>query len=149
MSSWFQRNLNNPTFRSFVVALAAMSSVIIVNHPALTRRFPVLQRSLIMRIIVMFLLIFSSQAALDMAIKFKDKTCEIIDSMSIGVAALLGFGIFFGLTRLPATRFRMMNLENRSPILYLMIMASITGVVVFFWKRFGRVISRRKECNPC
>lgn len=147
--SWFQKNLNNPTFRSFVVALASMSSVMIVNHPQIKARFLFLQKFFIARVIVLFVLIFSSQAALDMAIKFKDKSCEFIDSMSIALAGMVGFLLFYLLTKLPATRYKFMQMEMTSPTLFLILMSLIVGLIVFLWKRFGRLISKRAECSPC
>jgi hypothetical protein len=126
-----------------MAALASLGTVILMDLPATQRYLPVWTRNRIAHILILFLVLFVTQAALDMFLKIGNKGCHILDALLLAVFGILGYGIYEGLKRVPVVSMALQPLAN-NPILNVLMAGSSVALAVFIWK-----ILIRQFMLPC
>lgn len=139
-------NSYDKNVQAILTALASLSTMFFIASPIFTNRFPFLYNKFFL-LVTLIVLMFITNAILDTSIKFEDKQCEILDSLEISGVTLISFLLFSLLSILPFTKYGMKSLEYKNPYLYSFILAVITSILVFIWKRFGKNLTGRPECT--
>lgn len=116
-----------------MAALASLGTVILMEIPSTQQYLPVWTRNKLAHILVLFLVLFVTQAALDMFLKIDRKGCHVLDALLLAVFGILGYGIYEALKRIPIVSMAIQPLANK-PIMNVVMAGSCVAFSVFIWK---------------
>lgn len=116
-----------------MASAVSLGVVVLMELPATQRYLPVWTRNKLAHIIVLFLVLFVTQAVLDMFLKIRNKGCHVLDALLLALFGVIGYGIYEGLKRIPMINRIIMPLANQ-PVLNILMAGSSVAVSVFIWK---------------
>ena len=125
--------MSSNAFRSIMASAVSLGVVVLMELPATQRYLPVWTRNKLAHIIVLFLVLFVTQAVLDMFLKIRNKGCHVLDALLLALFGVIGYGIYEGLKRIPMINRIIMPLANQ-PVLNILMAGSSVAVSVFIWK---------------
>ena len=126
--------MNSNITSGFLIALDIFIIIIIFNTP-IYNRLLYLAGSKYAKLILMLIMIYVHNLAIDLGVKITNKQCQLKDSAIITFIVASILIVFFILDIIPRTNYM---LSTFNPYVLAMIVAFVASVPVFIWKGFGK-----------
>lgn len=130
------------TTRSFIAALASLTTVILMGLPMIRQMYGFMGQSKILYLIALFLTLFITQAIIDLILKTPNKGCHLFDSMMVALSGLIGFGLYESIKYIPLIG---TFLQERM-VIDLSLAGLFVALAVFIWKRGFRMLIIGNAC---